>query len=107
LALFGVGAVGLGLGTYFGLRAISKNDQAEAHCPNTPLCNNDRGVALTDEAQTAALVSNIAFGVGAAALAGGLIIHLTSSDEPASASLPSFTLKPLVGGGHASFTGSF
>jgi serine/threonine-protein kinase len=84
-ALVGAGVAGLGVGTFFGLRAMSKNDDAEERCPNTR-CNDREGVSLAEEASDAATISNVAFGLGLAALAGGVVLYLTApgtSDEAA------------------------
>jgi hypothetical protein len=86
-ALAGVGVVGIGIGSFFGLRAIGKNDDAKAFCPRDNQCDDSRGITLTDEASDAATVSNVAFGLGIAALAGGVVLYLTApepgSDSPA------------------------
>jgi serine/threonine-protein kinase len=71
--LGGVGIVGIGLGSYFGLRAISKNSDAEKLCPDNS-CPDDDGLRLTSQAKDAAVVSNVAFGVGATTLAAGIVI---------------------------------
>ncbi|HEY3668081.1 MAG TPA: hypothetical protein VGL19_18895, partial [Polyangiaceae bacterium] len=60
-----VGVVGLGIGSYFGVRAISKNSEAENHCPKGSQCDDAEGPRLTSQAKNAAVVSNIAIGVGA------------------------------------------
>jgi serine/threonine-protein kinase len=76
-----VGVIGVGAGTYFGLRARSKNNEAKDHCPNSPKCNDREGVTLTDEAGQAATLSNIAFGVGGAALVAGGILLVTAPSK--------------------------
>ncbi len=78
LVVGAIGVVGLGVGTVFGLRAISKNDEAKEVCPRGNVCDEERGVDLTDDAKSAALVSNIGIGVGAAALVGGVVLYLTA-----------------------------
>jgi len=77
LVVGGVGLVGIGFGTYFGLRAISKNSDAKELCDGA-VCRDPRGVDLTDEAREAATISNITFGVGLAALVGGSVLYLTA-----------------------------
>ncbi|MBX3127386.1 MAG: tetratricopeptide repeat protein [Polyangiaceae bacterium] len=83
LVVGGLGVVGVGVGAFFGLRAIGKNDDAKALCPRGNVCDEPRGVDLTDDAKGAALVSNIAFGVGAAAVIGGAVLYLTAPSSPA------------------------
>lgn len=87
LVIGGLGVVGVGVGAFFGLRAIGKNDDAKALCPRGNVCDDPRGVDLTDDAKGAALVSNIAFGVGAAAVIGGAVLYLTAPSSPAAVRL--------------------
>jgi hypothetical protein len=63
-----VTVVSAGVGTYFGLRAVSKNSQAEEKCPGG-LCRDD-GLDLDHQARTSATISTIAFGVTVAAAVG-------------------------------------
>ncbi|WP_437579309.1 hypothetical protein [Sorangium sp. So ce887] len=74
LVVGGAGVVGLGVGTFFGVKAISKNGDAEGYCKGGSTCEDPRGVTLTEEASSAATVSNIAFGLGAAAVVGGAVL---------------------------------
>ncbi len=77
----GVGVVAIGVGTYFGVRALSKKNSAEKHC-NGSLCNQE-GLDLNDDAGQAATVSNIGFGVGILAIGVGTYFFLTSEPAPA------------------------
>jgi hypothetical protein len=77
----GVGLVGIGVGTFFGLRAISKNSDAKSFCDGAA-CRDQRGVTLTDDAQSAATVSNVAFGVGLASLTAGIVLYATLPSAP-------------------------
>jgi serine/threonine-protein kinase len=82
--LAGAGIVGLGIGSYFGLSAISKASDANDLCPDGR-CTEQRGETLMEDARDSANISNVAFGVGAAALATGLILYFTNpSGETAS-----------------------
>jgi hypothetical protein len=73
----GAGLVALGVGGFFGARAMSKNDDAEEHCIGAR-CSNKAGVDLTNEAQSAANLANV-FVVGGALLATtGVILYLTA-----------------------------
>jgi hypothetical protein len=94
----GVGVVGLALGTVFGLQAKSKNDDSKAKCrPNDPnQCSAD-GVSLREDAQSAATISTIAFGVGGAALVAGVVLFATAPSSSDSASGPSIQLATRVG----------
>ncbi|WP_437289809.1 hypothetical protein [Sorangium sp. So ce406] len=75
LVVGGAGVVGLGVGTFFGVRAISKNGEAEDYCKGGATCEDPRGVTLTDEASSAATASNVAFGLGTAAVIGGAVLY--------------------------------
>jgi hypothetical protein len=82
-----VGAAGVasvGLGSYFGLRAFSSWSDRNNRC--TPSCTPSAKTA-GDDANQAATVSDIAFGVGVAALAVGT--YLVVSGHAAKASGPS------------------
>ena len=59
--LFGAGVVGAGVGTYYGLRAISLRKDSDAQC--TPGCSVE-GVNLNNKAKTAAWISDFGIGVG-------------------------------------------
>jgi len=72
----GVGVVGLGIGTVFGLKAISNADNARELCPNGQ-CNDQAGQKAADDAHTQATISNVSFIVGAAAVATGVVLYFT------------------------------
>lgn len=88
-----IGVVGLGVGSYFGVRAISKNSDAEKLCPAGDRCADPRGVTLTDDAKHAAVASNIAFAVGTAFVVGGVVLFLTSGETKQAAHVE---LHPLL-----------
>ena len=103
LVVGSVGVVGLGLGTYFGVRAIGKNSDAE------PLCRDNRcvqaGINLTEKAKTSAAAANIAFAAGGALVALGGVIFLSTGASDAD----KVALVPLLGpsSAAASISGSF
>lgn len=86
LVVGGVGIIGVGLGGYFGLRAFGKNSDAKEICGGA-VCRDRRGVTLTDEARDAAVLSNVLFGAGLAAVAGGAVVYLTAPTRETSALL--------------------
>jgi hypothetical protein len=90
----GLGVVGLGLGTYFGLSSKSKHDDAGAHCAGNA-CDAE-GVSLRSDAITAGNASTVAFALGAAALAGGAVVWLTA--PPASHESARVGVSPGAGG---------
>lgn len=79
LVLGGVGVLGVGLGSYFGIRAIGKNSDADEHCPDPGLCRNQTGLTLAEDAKDQAKLSNIAFAAGGALVALGAVLFLTGS----------------------------
>ncbi len=107
----GIGLAGIAVGSVFGLQAISKNDDAEKFCPRGTKCDSQQGVDLTEDAKSAATVSNIAFGVGAAALIGGLVLYFTAPEKSDAAYLrrSRWQVAPVFGGGTTGlgFQGAF
>lgn len=76
-SLVGAGAVGLGLGTFFGLRTFSEKSAAEDNCSGD-VCTAE-GKRHGDDAHTFALVSTIAFAVGIAGVGVGTYLVLSPS----------------------------
>jgi len=91
-----LGIVGLGVGSYFGVTAISKNSDAESHCPRGNVCDDAKGESLTKDAKNAAVVSNIAFAAGAAFVVAGVVLYLTSEPKAKTESVSHLELHPLV-----------
>ena len=91
LVVGGVGVVGAGLGSYFGVRAISRNSEAEDECSSNNLCSQ-KGLNLTDDARSDANFSNIAFVAGGVLLTTGVVLYLTGGPSERER----VTLVPLV-----------
>ncbi|MFZ5891502.1 MAG: tetratricopeptide repeat protein [Myxococcota bacterium] len=92
----GVGVVGVAVGAIFGLRSISKKNEAEEHCDGNA-CRDQVGVDLKSDAIQAGNISTIAFVVGGVGLAAGTTLWLLGgSDEAAS----SVGLRFTPGGAH-------
>jgi serine/threonine-protein kinase len=72
----GAGVLALGVGTFFGVKAISNADTARETCPNG-LCNDASGATAADDAHTQATISNVSFVIGAAAVATGVVLYFT------------------------------
>jgi hypothetical protein len=72
----GLGVVGVGLGTAFGVTAISKRNAARNVCPGD--CNTTEGVAQWSDAGTAGNISTFGFIAGGAALAGAAVLWVTA-----------------------------
>jgi hypothetical protein len=101
----GLGIVGVGLGTYFGLQALSKWSSAKndcgAGCPGGSTARAEKNDATTD-----ATISTIGFAVGGVALAGAVVLVVTA---PAPAPVGRIRLAPFVlaGGGGLSAASAF
>jgi Tetratricopeptide repeat len=81
LVLGGAGIVGVGLGTFFGLRASSKWSDAKGKCSDYPFgCGTD-AMGDRSSARSAGTVSTIGFVSGAALLATGIVLYLTAPSK--------------------------
>jgi hypothetical protein len=81
LAVGGVGVGGLIAGGVLGLQARGLEDEAYELCPSNPCARADEANAKVDRAEQRALYSNIALGVGVAALAGAAILYFTGGGD--------------------------
>jgi len=72
----GLGVAALGVGSYFGMRAISKRGDSDGHC-NGSLCSPE-GLELNDQAKSAAVISNVAFGLGAVGIGAAAWLFFTA-----------------------------
>jgi tetratricopeptide (TPR) repeat protein len=81
-AVGGAGIVALGIGTFFGIRALSKNSDSDQLCGDP--CASQAGLDANDSARSSATVANIAIGLGLAAVAGGVVLWLTAPKGHAS-----------------------
>lgn len=104
IALGAAGVVGLGIGAFYGFKAIGKNSDAEKTCSGAT-CTDQAGVDFTEQAKDAALISNIAFGAGAVLLAAGAVLYVTAPSEQGNAVALAPVLAP--GGGGFSVLGAF
>jgi hypothetical protein len=107
----GVGAVGLGVGTVFGLQALSKrsdaNDLADtctAASPCSPATADQIG-NLDDQANGANTLAIVGFAVGGVGVAAGITLQLLGGGDSDSANEPGIT--PWVGLGSAGMSGRF
>jgi hypothetical protein len=104
LVLGAAGVVGVGVGSFFGLKSFSKESDAEKECPRASACTST-GLSLTEDARNAATGSTIAFGLGLAALAGGAVLYFTAPS--ASAAAQTTSLHARVGPGSIVLGGTF
>jgi serine/threonine-protein kinase len=87
LVLGGAGIVGVGLGTFFGLRASSKWSDAKEKCTDYPFGCGAEGTDLRASAQSAGNVSTVAFVAGGALLATGLVLYFTAPSKKESVAI--------------------
>ena len=110
-AALGLGAVGLGVGTYFGAHALGLAAQAARGCPNR-VCDAAGWKALVD-GRAVASVSNGLLAAGAALAAAGtvlVILSAVSAPTDARAALPLFDIAVdarRAGGAFVSAGGAF
>jgi hypothetical protein len=69
-----VGVVGLGVGAYFGVQALSDSSHAKQQCPNAA-CPTPAALQQNDDARTAARISDVALGVGIGGLVAGSLLY--------------------------------
>ncbi len=84
LLLVGAGVVGLGVGAYFGGKALSESSQARRMCPTPDSCPDGEKAALNQQAKDSfkASVIGLAAGTGAITL-GALVYFLAPSGSEA------------------------
>ncbi|HEX8792446.1 MAG TPA: hypothetical protein VF765_15965 [Polyangiaceae bacterium] len=101
LVAAGVGVVGLGVGTYFGIDAISKNSTSnQTGCTNN-VCTQG-AYDTREDAKSSATVSTIAFVAGGVLAAAGITLWLVAPKGDAAAQV---TPVALSGGGGLALTG--
>jgi hypothetical protein len=84
LVVGGIGVMGLGLGTAFGVYALAKRSDAQNACPGQ--CTTAAGEDKWNDVSSAGNVSTISFIVGGVGVAGALTLWLTA---PSSRAAPS------------------
>lgn len=100
IAALGAGAVLLGVGTYFGVRAVSLGGRVGEQCPQRA-CSPDGLRALADGRAAARAANGTLIAGGAAAVAGAVLVIVGALGAPAAPApqagrLP-FELAPAVG----------
>jgi hypothetical protein len=76
-----IGVAGVTIGTVFGLKSMSKHDEAEKHCDGAD-CRDTTGVGLRSDAREAGNLSTLGFVLGGIGLAGGAVLWFTASSHP-------------------------
>ncbi|MBX3192677.1 MAG: hypothetical protein KF819_37175 [Labilithrix sp.] len=93
-SLVGLGAAGVGLGAYFGLRAIAKKNESDEGCPGGSCTAG--AVAANEDAKRAADVATISFAIGVVSGAIGATLLLTA---PRTRTRSALRVSPLAGPG--------
>lgn len=100
-ALAGVGAVGLGLGTYFGMQALDARSKAEEGCPDVGgvrRCTSEARDSI-DRDKSQSLMADVSFGVGIASAAVGVWLILTHDGTTQEIDSSGLVAAPRPGGG--------
>jgi tetratricopeptide (TPR) repeat protein len=100
-ALAGVGALGLGLGTYFGMQALDARSKADEGCPDVGgvrRCTSDARDSI-DRDKSNALMADVSFAVGIASAAVGVWLILTHETATQEADSSTLVAAPQPGGG--------
>jgi len=84
------GIAGLGVGSYFGVQALSGSSQAKQTCPNAA-CPAPDAVQQNNDAKTDARIADVGFAVGVGALVAGSLLYFLA---PPSAGV---RVAPVVG----------
>jgi hypothetical protein len=75
------GAAAMAVGSYFGLHAIGEAREADDRCPEQE-CSNRAAVDGSKSARRSALVSTVAFSIGALGVGAGLYLVVTAPVSP-------------------------
>jgi hypothetical protein len=74
IALGVAGVVGLGLGTYFGVRALGDASDAKRACPDAT-CSNRAAIQQNDDAKSNARVADVVIPLSVAGVVGGSLLY--------------------------------
>nr|PZN17527.1 MAG: hypothetical protein DIU78_24390 [Pseudomonadota bacterium] len=112
---FGVGAIGLGLGTYFLIDAAKESsaaDEAFEKCTAAGSCLESDPYAKEtaehdDAARSARRLSIVSFAVGGVGIAAGTALLILSNSSRSEGGVPAATVRPYFGFGQAGLLGTF
>ena len=101
---FGIGAVGVGLGTFFILRSSSKRTEADNLCAGGCKVENKAAIDDADSAaDSARTLSIVGFAVGGASVVTGILLLVMDKGSDTK----SANIRPWVGLGSAGVAGRF
>ena len=109
-AAFGVGVVGLGVGTIFGLQSMSKRASADDICPDPNRClvsKKDEVEGLDDDARRAQTLATIGLAAGGVGVATGITLFLLSGKKENQSARQRPAIHPWVGLQSAGVSGTF
>lgn len=112
---YGVGAVGLGLGTFFAISSAGKSSDADTAyraCTATGDCRENDPTArrtreLDDDARSAKTLSIVGFALGGVGIGAGTALLLLGGKKSEERPAVGMTVRPFIGVGSAGVTGSF
>jgi hypothetical protein len=87
IGIAAAGVVGLGVATFFGVKAIGTLDDSKPHCGD--LACDQAGLDLRDDSRSQANVSTILFVASGVVLAGGVVLWVTAPASTRAAASPS------------------
>ena len=109
-AALGVGVVGLGMGTVFGLQSMSKRASADEMCPDPNRClisKKDEVEGLDDDARRSQTLAAVGFAAGGVGVAAGITLFLLSSKKENQSARPRPAIHPWIGLQSAGVSGTF
>ena len=94
LISLGLGVVGVGVGTVFGLQALGAQSDLDAVCDPSRKCGPSARSDI-DSLQTSSTISTVGFIVGGVGLAGAAVFYILG--RPSSEGTTTATVRPVVG----------
>ncbi len=91
VVMAGAGVLAMGASIVVGVMAKARYDDSEDHCIDN-YCDTE-GIEEGDGARAQGTAATVVFGIGAAALVGGLIVWLVAPDEPEPAAATEFGVR--------------
>jgi tetratricopeptide (TPR) repeat protein len=104
-SLMGVGVVGIGIGTIFGVQALGSKSDAEDQCKGG-FCPASAQKSI-DDAKSQALIADIGFAVGVVAAGAGVVLFLTRDTSETKEHVAALRAAPRPGGGEVQFVANF
>lgn len=108
LIVGGVGLAGIVVGSVFGVNAITDGQKALEKCTQLDgtnwRCVSDDAVRSAESAQSAANIANIGLGIGAAALATGIVVFALAPKSTAGKTAQTWQIAPMIAPGWTSIS---